>query len=172
MKITILGSCRQYSLREDYSVTNIQEDISYPHYTKEILQVINFCKFGNLSEEETLYTFRTAILNNKPISFTEELKNEFNSSDVYVIEISSKIKYQYNDKYLHHISVEDKYNVSIKNEIFVSIQTKEEIERDIIQIKELLNKPIIIVSHLVTRDYGERYLLKMWLEEICLKYNI
>lgn len=49
MKITVLGSCRQYSLREDYSVTNIQEDISYPHYTKEILQVINFCKFGNLS---------------------------------------------------------------------------------------------------------------------------
>lgn len=172
MKITVLGSCRQYSLREYYSVTNIQEDISYPHYTKEILQIINFCKFGNLTEEETLYTFRTAILNNKPITFTEELKNEFNSSDLYVIEIASKFKYQYNDKYLHHISVEDKYNVSIKNEIVVSVQTKEEIEQDIIQIKELLNKPIIIVSHLVTRDYGERYILKMWLEEICLKYNI
>ena len=172
MKITVLGSCRQYSLKDDYVVTNIQEGISYPHYSKEILQVINFCKFGNLTEQETLYTFRTAILHKNPIYFTEELKNEFNSSDLFIIEIASKLKYQYNDTYVHHISVEDEYNVSIKNDIVVSKQTKEEIEEDIIKIREVLNKPIIIVSHLVTRDYGERYLLKLWLEEICLKYNI
>lgn len=172
MKITILGSCRQHSLRNDYSVTDIQEKISYPHYTKEVLEVINFCKFGNLSEEETLYTFRTAIINSKPIYFTEELKNDFNSSDIYVIEIASKIKYQYNNKYLHHISVYDNYKLSIKNDIIESIQTKEEIEEDIIKIRDLLNKPIIIVSHLVTRDYGERYILKLWLEEICTKHNI
>ena len=31
---------------------------------------------------------------------------------------------------------------------------------------------MIIVSHLVTYERGERYVLSQWLEEICLKYNI
>ena len=46
-----------------------------------------------------------------------------------------------------------------------------EIENDIISIKNELDKPFIIVSHLVTRNHGDRYLLSIWLEEICLKYN-
>jgi hypothetical protein len=172
MKITVLGSCRQYSLKKYFNITNIQEEISYPHYSKEILQVINFCKFGNLTPDETLYTFRTPILTNTPIIHNEELKNFFDSSDLYVIEIASKISYKYDNKYVHHIASEDKYNTSIKNNIIKYIQTKDEIEEDILKIKELLNKPIIIISHLVTHDSGDRYLLKCWLEEICYKYNI
>jgi len=45
---------------------------------------------------------------------------------------------------------------------------KTDIENDIIPIKKnnLNNKSILIVSHLVTRGYGDRYELKMWLEEI------
>lgn len=176
MKITILGSCRQHSINSIYCVTNIQENVSYPHYTKEILQVINFCKYGNLTPDETLYTFRTPILNKNPLIFNNELNNDFNTSDLYIIEIASKLAYKYNNIYLHHIASDDNYNVNIqdniKNNIIQYIQTKDEIEDDIIKINELLNKKIIIVSHLVTRDIGERYLLKCWLEEICNKYNI
>ena len=176
MKITVLGSCRQYSLRNIYNVTSIQEDISYPHYTKEILEVINFCKFGNLSPEETLYTFRTSILNNLPIYFSENIKNEFETSDIFILEIASKKKYKYNNTHVHHIVTENRYNQLIKDEIKNNIQiidqNKNEIEEDIIKIKELLNKPIIIISHLVTKNVGERYNLKCWLEEICNKHSI
>lgn len=176
MKITVLGSCRQYSLRNIYDVTSIQEDISYPHYTKEILEVINFCKFGNLSPEQTLYTFRTSILNNLPIYFNEKIKNEFENSDIFILEIASKKKYKYNNIYVHHIVTENRYNQLIKDEIKNNIQiidqNKNEIEEDIIKIKELLNKPLIIISHLVTKNEGERYNLKCWLEEICNKHNI
>ena len=69
IKITILGSSRQGYITNNYDCTNIHESISYPHYTKEIIQVINFCKHGNLSLEETLFTFRTPILYKNPIYF-------------------------------------------------------------------------------------------------------
>lgn len=172
MKITILGSCRQDSLYSIYNVTSIKNNISYPHYTKEMLEVIKFCKFGHISPEKTIYTFRSAILNKKPIYFTPELKTEFEETDIYILEIASKITYMYDDIYLHHISSEDIYNTSIKNKIIQRVQTNEEIENDIITIKNMLNKPIIIVGHIVTYNKGERYNLLMLLEEICSKYNI
>ena len=171
MKITILGSCRQHSLRNKYDITNIQEELSYPHYTKEILEVIKYCKYNHIKNNETLNVFRTPILNLKIPNFTK-LNNEFNLTNLFILEIASKIKYKYNNYYVHHIATEDKYNLSIKNEICIEMQTKEEIEEDILKIKNELNKPFIIVSHLVTRDSGERYNLAYWLEEICLKHNI
>ena len=69
MKITIFGSCRQHSLYSipGIEVTGIQENISYPHYTKEILEVIKFCKEGHVLPEETLNTFRTPALLNKKL---------------------------------------------------------------------------------------------------------
>ena len=47
MKITIFGSCRQDSLysNEKYEITKIQNDISFPHYTKEILELILLSKY-------------------------------------------------------------------------------------------------------------------------------
>ena len=44
MKITIFGSCRQQALGKYYSTTSIQESLTYPHYTKEIIQAIEYCK--------------------------------------------------------------------------------------------------------------------------------
>jgi hypothetical protein len=171
MNITILGSCRQHSLRNKYNVTNIQENLSYPHYTKEILEVINYCKNNHIEKQATINIFRTPILTKIPATF-QEVNNEFNSTDIFILEIASKIKYNYNNMYIHHIATEEKYNVPIINEIKIEIQLKEEIEEDILKIKNELNKPFIIVSHLVTKNSGERYNLSCWLEEICLKYNI
>ena len=52
--ITILGSCRQDSLYKKYKITSIKNNLSYPHYTKEVLQVIKYCLFDNLSPEQTM----------------------------------------------------------------------------------------------------------------------
>ena len=173
MKITILGSCRQEAIESLYSTTSIKNNISYPHYTKEILSVIRFCLYGDVPPNETLFTFRSAIINNKPIYFTEELKNEFLNSDVYVIEIASRKSYKYKNRYTHHILYDDiKFNRQYKNDIICNVQSDSEIENDIIEMKNLLNKPIIIVGHIVTKSHGSRYELVKLLENICLKHDI
>ena len=171
MKITILGSCRQHSLKNKYNITDIQENLSYPHYTKEILEVIKYCKYNHIEKTETINIFRTPILTKTPANF-EKLNDDFKSTNIFILEIASKIKYNYNNIYVHHITTEQQYNVSIKDEIKIETQSKEEVEEDILKIKNELNKPLIIVSHLVTKNNGERYNLSCWLEEICLKYDI
>ena len=169
--ITILGSCRQYSIKDIYNCTNIQEKLTYPHYTKEILQTIKYLKYKNLNDYEIQYTFRTPILNKLNLNY-ELLKNEYDNTNFFIIEIASKLYYKYDNKYVHHIAIENNYNLDIKNNIEVGKLTKFEIENDILEIKEELNKPFIIVSHLVTRNYGDRFELKNWLEDICLRNNI
>ena len=52
MNITILGSCRQHTLRNKYNITNIQKQLSYPHYTKEILEVIKYCKYNHIKNKK------------------------------------------------------------------------------------------------------------------------
>lgn len=172
MLITVLGSCRQYGVRHYYPTTCVQEDISYTHYTKEILQVIYFCKYGNLSLEQTMYTFRSPILHKSPFIYNTQMRYEFDISNLYLIEIASKKSYRYNDVYVHSIAVEDKYDVSIRKDIVESIQTKEEIEEDILKMNEILEGKIIIVGHLVTQESGERYILKGWVEDICKRHSI
>ena len=171
MRITVLGSCRQHSLQNKYSLTSIQEELSYPHYTKEILEVIKYCKYNHIDLHETINIFRTPILT-QMFPNQAKLNQEFHTTDLFILEISSKKKYIYKDKYLHHIATEAKYNIPIKNEIIIEKQTKDEIEQDILQIKEELNKPFIIVSHIITQNSGDRYDLGCWLEEICIRHNI
>jgi hypothetical protein len=173
MLITIFGSCRQDSIKKIFNCSDIQEEISYPHYTKEIIQIINYLKYNNLKEEEIINIFRTPILKKKNNLNYQKLKNQFDNTDIFILEIASKIYYKWENKYVHHIASEDKYNLPIKNKIIIDKLTKNEIENDIIMIKkELNNKPILIVSHLVTINSGDRYDLKNWLEEICKKYDI
>jgi hypothetical protein len=170
--ITILGSCRQHSLSKKYKLTSIQEEISYPHYTKEIIQLIKYCKYNNVSPDITKLIFRTPILTKRELVNYNKYNNEFNNTDIFIIEISSKIFYKYNDYYVHHIAIQDQYQVPIKNNIILGTLTKDDIEKDIIEIKNELNKPLIIISHLVTRQKGERYILSEWLEEICKIHKI
>jgi len=172
MLVTVLGSCRQYGIRHHFPTTSVQENISYTHYTKEILQVIYYCKYGTVNPEETIYTFRSPILHKTPIIYNTRLLYEFNTTDLFIVEIASKKSYKYNDKYLHGIAIEEKYGVSIRNDIIQTIQTKEEIEQDILKMNELLDGKIIIVGHLVTTNSGERFILKEWLEEICRRHKI
>lgn len=174
VKITILGSCRQDSLYRDgkYEITQIRNNLSYPHYTKEILEVIRFCKEGHIKPKDTLTTFRSPILTKNMISWPGWVLNEFTSTDIFVLEIASRICYEYNGLYVHHIATEEKYNIDHRSDIKIRKQTKEEIEQDILKIKEEIQKPFIIVSHIYTYERGERYMLVMWLKDICRKYSI
>ena len=169
--ITILGSCRQDSLYKKYKITSIKNNLSYPHYTKEVLQVIKYCLFDNLSPEQTMI-FRTPILNNSPINKNPFL-NKIQESSVIFIEISSKKYYKYKELYAHHILYDDnKYNKN-KNEIQTGTLTDKEIVDDLHEIITLLHsKKIIFVGHLVTKKEGERYNLFTLIKDFCLKNKI
>lgn len=175
VKITILGSCRQHSIKDIswIETSNIQEGISYPHYTKEMIEVVNWCNNNNISSEETIYTFRTCMIDKKGLINNEYWKNELNSSDIFILEIASKITYQYKNRYIHHIAKDEpRWNLRIENLVKTRYQTKEEIEEDILLLRKILNKPIIIVTHIYTRIDGERYKLVEWIKDICDKYKI
>jgi len=175
MLVTIFGSCRQDAIYKipNVTVTGIRENVSYPHYTKEMLEVIKFCKEGHISPEETVTTFRTPIICNKPLYFNDVLKKNFNNTSVFILEIASRKTYEFNGKFVHHVLFDEApFNQNYKDKITVSTQSDEEIEADIIQIKKELNRPIIIVGHLLTYNKGTRYELVALLEKLCLKHNI
>ena len=175
--ITILGSCRQKSISQYKQVSNIQEELNYPHYTKEILQQIRYLKYKNISNEETKYCFRTSLLHMCQREITDNvytnLKTEFNKTSFFLVEIASRITYKWNNLYLHHIAEESKYGFFDRDKIIKQDSTNEEIEDDIIQIRnELYPKPFIIISHFSTYESGKRYELIKLLENICNKLNI
>lgn len=169
--ITILGSCRQDSLYKKYNITSIKNNLSYPHYTKEVLQVIKYCLFDNLAPEQTMI-FRTPILNNLPIKNNPFL-NKIEESNVIFIEVSSKKFYKYKELYTHHILYDDnKYNKN-KNQIETGTLTDKEIIDDLHEIITLLRgKKILFVGHLVTKKEGERYNLFTLIKDFCLKNKI
>lgn len=197
MKITVFGSCRQLqplSLLgdikdiKDIELTGIQEKLTYTHYTKEVIQSIEFCKYKNckinesngsinddskIDDKYTKYCFRTGILNNINIDCKEELKRDFDNTDLFVVEISSRYSYEWNNMYVHHILKDDEYKFYDKNNIIKRELSDIEIEEDIIKIKELLHpKKLLIVSHIYSYDSGKRYDLIKLLERLCLKYDI
>ena len=171
-RIINMGSCRQDRLEKKFITFNVNKLISYPHSTKEILEVIKFCKFGYLMPDETTYTFRTAMLNKQPIIYRKQLTSNFNMGNVYVLEITSNKVFLYDNKYLHHIVTDTIDDENIKQNVKISFLTKDEIEMDIIEIKKLLKKPIVVVSHLITSYEGRRYELSEWLRDICKIHNI
>jgi hypothetical protein len=175
--ITIFGSCRQEPINKYFNVSDILSELNYPHYTKEVLQEIRYLKYKNISNENTKFCFRSGLLNkcNREINDFEydKLKKQFHDTTFYLIEIASRISYKWNNLYMHHICEEDKYCFPFKSDIIKQELIDEEIEDDIIQIRnELYPKPFIVISHFATYESGKRYELIKLLENICQKYNI
>lgn len=175
--ITIFGSCRQTPIQNYLPVSNILDELNYPHYTKEILQQIRYLKYKNIPKELTKFCFRCGLLSNCNNEITDEkynlLKKEFDKSTFFLIEIASKISYKWNNIYLHHIAEDPKYNFININDIIKTELLDEEIEDDIIKIRnELYPKPFIIISHFSTYESGKRNELIKLLENICEKFNI
>ncbi len=175
MLITILGSCRQVPVSKYCKITNILEGLNYPHYSSEILQQIRYIKYKNINEYDTQFCFRSGILSKNTISDLKyyELKRDFYDTTLFLVEIASRIAYKFNNLFLHHIAEEDKYGFVYKNNIHKYELSDEDIENDIINIRnELYPKPFILITHFATYNYGKRYNLIKLLESICLKYNI
>jgi hypothetical protein len=175
--VTLLGSCRQWSIRSYYSTSDIQDEITFPHYSKEVLQEIQYLKYRNLTKEETRYCFRSSILSNckREIDDTlyNKLKEQFDNTSFFLIEIATRVAYKWKNLYLHHIAVDPKYELPDIDEIEVYDLTDEEIEEDLKKIKEeLYPKKILVISHFATYNRGKRYDLIVSLEEICKKLDI
>jgi hypothetical protein len=170
MRVSIFGSYRQQPLLTHYTGTSIQEALTYPHYTKEIIQAIEFCK--GMPVHHTQHCFRTGILNKRPITNQAELQREYEESDVIVVEIASRISYEWKNLFMHHIASEEQYGFYDRNSIIQHILSDEEIEKDICEIKELVfPKKLLIVSHIYTY-YSKRYELVALLDKLCLRYHI
>jgi hypothetical protein len=173
MKITILGSCRQDSLYDHYQVTNIKNNLTYPHYSKEVIQAIEFCKgISTIPYPLTQSLFRSGILNRGPIS-SLSFNQEYNETDLFVIEIASRISYMYKGHWAHHILSESQYGCQDIETIEIRDLTDEEIEADLLHIKKLIApKPMIIIGHIYTRTTGKRYELVQLLKTLCDRHSI
>lgn len=169
MSITLFGTCRLSSL----STCNnrIRDEISYTYDTKEILEVIKFIKYNHVTPEQTITTFRTPMLTNQPI-YSKNFENIFEESDTYIIEISSKKTYKYNN-FAVHSHLYTMSNDLIKKDIEIIKISDEEFENDILEIiNELKTRKIIFVSHIVTDEKSSRYELAKLLEQICLRHYL
>lgn len=169
--ITIFGSCRQDSLYNLYPITSIKNNLTYTHYTKEIIQAIKYCKDPSEEFDEVVY-FRTPLLKKK---FPKKsFKKEFENTDIFVVEIASRIAYQYKDKYIHHEAYDNPvYRDLLTEAVIIKELTNEEIESDLLEIRDLLYpKKVVVVSHIDTKKTGTRSNLVNLLKNICPKIGI
>lgn len=174
MFVTILGSCRQVPLSKYFKTSCIQEGLTYPHYSKEIIQAMEFCKGESIIPTElTRYIFRNGLLHRTTLSHTP-LMEDFANTDIFVVEISSRLCYEYKGHYAHHIAYD---NTGYRIEDYASINKREltdaEIEEDLLRIKTLAgSKKLLIAPHIYTRKSGKRYELILLLKSLCEKYDI
>jgi hypothetical protein len=173
MYITILGSCRQDSLYKYFNITNIRDSLTYPHYSKEILQAARFCK-GDLliPPEQTQHIFRSGILAKQPL-YPDSFRSNFEKTDLFVVEVASRLFYTYGGFYAHHIITEPQYEFQDISNVVQGQLTDSEIEEDLVQLKQVLHpKPFCIVTHICTRTHGSRYELVQLLKRLCAKHRI
>lgn len=177
--ISIFGSCRQLCIEDYVPTTFLMNALNYPHYTKEILQEIKYLKTRHMSDNDANVCFRSGLLG-QPMSNEKYnyLKAQFNESTFFLVEISSRKSYNWNpcknkNYYMHHIATKEEYGFYDRANIIVRDLSDEEIEEDIIQIRnELYPRPLIIISHFSTYNHGKRYELIQLLDRVCKNYNI
>lgn len=164
MSITLFGTCR---INNVINNNNLHDMVNYTHSTKEVIQQIKFLK-GEIAIPPPFDTlcFRTGITNNKGILYNPELSAKFMDSTLCIIEICSNKKYMYNNYYLHHLCVDkrfSKWNANTPSEIMQGhtcvLQTEDEIESDILEIKKLIEpRKMILVTHYNSK-MNDKYIL-------------
>lgn len=173
MRITVFGSCRQQTLYNYYQCTSIRDGLTYPHYSKEVVQAIEFCKgVSTIVPGLTQFLFRSGILDKKILS-PESFRSEFDATDLFVIEIASRISYEYAGFYAHHILTEPQYGFKHAQDVVQRDLSDTEIEQDLLRMKQLVSpKRMMIVSHIYSRKTGKRYELVQLLRMLCAKHDI
>ena len=175
--VTIFGSCRQDSIKNHFPVTRIRDGLTYPHYTKEIIQAIRYCMGRIPAEDGIKDTFRNSLLGENLIS-EKKMYFDFKHTDLFVIEVASRLEYSDGRYYYHHIAFDNRTNINNtknKSEVGDILQrqsTLEEVESDIAEIIELLNKRVLFVSHISTESNSTRAELTRMLEATCLKLGV
>jgi hypothetical protein len=104
----------------------------------------------------------------------EQFTESFNNTDLFIIEIASRLCYEYEGHYVHHIALDNiRYRLHDYTKIYKRELTDNDIEHDILEIKHLLaGKKLLIVPHIYTRATGKRYELVQLIQKICEKYEI
>lgn len=160
MRVSIFGSCRQDSIIKNFKVTQIRDGLTYPHYTKEVIQAINYIKSKGTIRPKNLAVFRNTQLGKKILSI-KSLHKQFEKTDMFVVEIASRISYEFEGDYYHHeIHDNPKLNSDLSfGELSIEkrIQTDYEIQEDMKTIKNLLApKPVLFVTHFCSYNSGQR----------------
>jgi hypothetical protein len=168
--ILLFGSCRIF---EPFKLIETKNDITnnwykyirYVHSTKDIIQFIKIIKNELKIDDEILeHIYTKDLLINK-----DKLLKEMEKCELYVIEISTIKEHLYKNYYINrdinniifenidknaklisykNTKIVDKNTHNFCKNVFKNQQTSDELINDMIQISELLKKPIIFVSHI------------------------
>ena len=164
--VSIFGSCRQDSLSKYFDVTKIRDSLTFPHYTKEIIQAIKYCKSAGIDTPKDLRVFRNVLLG-KTLGSPFLLQKEFMRTEIFVVEIASLLEYKKGSDYFHHVAVDT------VEEIQVSQQTFDDLFADIVEIVSLLSpKPVVFVTHYSTQKTGLRAGLAQFISEVCKELDV
>jgi len=173
--ITIFGCCRQDSIYKHFKVTDLRNGLTYPHYSKEVIQAIEYCKYLDTDIPE--WAFRNPQINLK-LRSKKSLMRDFKRTDIFIVEIASLLEYKYNEFYLHH-EIYDKPSQlrktgwPTKDLIETREQSLEELHDDLEKIVDLLgHKKLIFACHISTRENGKRAKLISEISKFCRDRNI
>ena len=150
--ILIIGCCRQRFIDSKYNF--IINEIGHTHSTKEIITLLQYMNNDlKISNSDTKYVFQKPMINKKNLLYSNLFKNYINKTNTFLIEIGSMKTYKYKDFYVHHVLYDNPLQLEIKNDIkeniVKTIQSYDEIEKDIYKIQNILkDKKIIIVTHI------------------------
>lgn len=182
MSVTLFGTCRINGVMDNNNINNL---VSYTHSTKEVIQLIKFLTGAiTIPPPFDKLCFRSGICSNNGIKYDIQLHKLFEASKTCVIEICSEKTYVYDNYFLHHLSVDNRFrenNVNtptIIKENYKCIKlSKDEIENDILEIQQLIApRKMILVTHYNSQMNGvyipSRNKLITNLTEIAAKHNI
>lgn len=174
IKVSVFGSCRQDSLYENFNVTDLRDGLTYPHYSKEIIQAIKYIKTRGETAPRNRLAFRNFQIG-IPVESKFKLYEQFNKTDIFVVEIASRISYESGGDYFHHVLYDDidlRKKLKFETHITKRIQSDKEISDDMLEIVKLLEpKPVIFVTHFCSRETGTRSDLRKLIVLEALKLN-
>lgn len=182
MYVSCIGSCRLNAIEKLGG--NLWSDITLCHSTKDIIQLLKWVTNQiEILPEITRYCYLRGIWNQSPYYLRDEHIERFKQTDLFIIEICSYHSYVKNNVYYHTDILSDSKDPIIQNipkaekEGIIKItQDKHDLEKDILEILQIIgNKKIIIVSHVIhpeNHKIPHRTQLIKDLKEICERLKI
>lgn len=180
---SLFGSCRIHKVGNN---NYLNTELTFTHNTKEVIQFIEFLKGEKeMPSPYDRLCFRTPLdlWKSTGVELSEDQKNRFKETKIFILELCSRKKYIHNGYYLHHLAIDTRTESHyltpdyIKQETEIIKQSDEEIEQDIEEIQRIIypNK-LIIVSHYNAKLNGnyipDRANLINLLDDICKRKNI